>query len=318
MNVRQFEDVDIAVLIPCFNEELTVAQVVKDFKKELPEATIYVFDNNSTDNTIERATEAGAIVQSETRQGKGNVLRSMFRTIDADIYILVDGDSTYFAHDVARLIKPIQEGQADMVVGDRLSSQAYDRENKRRFHGGGNKLVRYLINKLYKASCKDILSGYRAFNRYFICNFPVLTGGFEIETEMTLYALDKRFKIHEVPIDYKDRIEGSESKLSTFSDGFKIIKTIAFVFKNYKPLVFFGLLSAVVAVIGLLIGSLPVIEYIQYRYVYKVPLAILAASLEILAALFLGCGLILDTFVKQNREQFELRLTDFYKRENSR
>lgn len=308
------DQVSIAVLIPCYNEEVTVGQVVEGFMAELPQADIYVFDNNSTDKTAEVAARAGAQVVSEKRQGKGNVVRSMFRVIDADIYIMVDGDNTYLPSDIHRMIEPVVAGNADMVVGDRLSSQSYDRENTRRFHGMGNRLVRYLINKLFKSDCKDILSGYRVFNRFFVCNFPVLTEGFEIETELTLYALDKNFTILEVPTDYKERVDGSESKLSTFSDGYKIIKTIGFVFKNYKPLVFFSFTSALLAVLGLLIGYAPVMEYISFHYVYKVPSAILAASIEILAALLLGCGLILDTIVRQQREQFELRLTDFYKK----
>ena len=310
----ELDNISIAVLIPCYNEEMTVAQVVNGFASELPQADIYVFDNNSTDKTAEVATAAGAKVITEKRQGKGNVVRAMFRTIDADIYVMIDGDNTYLPSDIHQMIQPVLVGEADMVVGDRLSSKSYDRENTRRFHGMGNRLVRYLINKLFKSNCKDILSGYRVFNRFFVCNFPVLTEGFEIETELTLYALDKNFRLLEIPTGYKERVDGSESKLSTFSDGYKIIKTIGFVFKNYKPLVFFSCLSALLAVLGLLIGYAPVMEYITFQYVYKVPSAILAASIEILAALLLGCGLILDTIVRQQREQFELRLTDFYKK----
>lgn len=312
----EFSHVSIAVLIPCYNEEQTVGTVVAGFRKELPEATVYVYDNNSTDKTAEVAEEAGAIVVPESRQGKGNVVRSMFRFIDADIYVMVDGDNTYFASDVKKMIAPVVAGKADMVVGDRLSSQSYDNENKRLFHSFGNRLVRNLINKLFRSNCKDILSGYRVFNRFFVCNFPVLTEGFEIETELTLYTLDKNFRLLEIPIEYKDRMEGSESKLSTFGDGYKILKTIGFVFKNYKPFVFFSISAVTLAILGLIIGYLPVMEYMKYRYVYRVPSAILAASVEILAALLFGCGLILDTIVRQQREQFELRLTDFYKKEN--
>jgi len=313
---KELSDVSVAVLIPCYNEEKTVGLVVEGFQKELPDATIYVFDNNSIDKTAEVAQDAGAQVVPESRQGKGNVVRSMFRLIDADVYVMVDGDNTYSPRDAKAMIQPILSDVADMVVGDRLSSKLYEHENTRKFHNFGNQLVRSMINKLFGSDCKDILSGYRVFSRFFVCNFPVMTEGFEIETELTLYTLDKNFRLLELPINYKDRVEGSESKLSTFGDGYKILKTIGFVFKNYKPFVFFSTASAILAIVGLLIGYSPVMEYMKFHYVYRVPSAILAASIEILAALLFGCGLILDTIVRQEKEQFELRLTDFYKKNN--
>ncbi len=308
---------NVAVLIPCLNEELTIRKLVEDFREELPEAKVYVFDNNSTDATINEAEKAGAIVYQVKQRGKGNVVRAMFRRIDADVYIMIDGDDTYFPKDVHSLLEPVLSGKADMVVGDRLSSKAYDRENTRRFHGFGNRLIRWLINKQYRTDCKDILSGYRVFSRFFVSNFPVMSDGFEIETELTLHTLDKKIDLIEIPINYKERPAGSESKLNTFSDGFKIIKTIAFFFKNYKPLHFFGLLALFAALMGFVFGIFPVIEYFQYHYVYKLPLAVLAASLEIMAMLLLSIGLILDTSVKQHREQIELRILDYYKKNKS-
>lgn len=303
----------LAVLIPCLNEELTIGRLVKDFIEVLPEANVYVFDNNSNDNTVHEAEKAGATVYHVKQRGKGNVVRAMFRYIDADIYIMIDGDGTYFAKDVKKLIAPISLGHADMVVGDRLSSKAYDRENTRPFHGFGNRLIRWLINKQYSTDCKDILSGYRVFNRFFVCNFPVMSDGFEIETEITLHTLDKKLNLVEIPIEYKDRQEGSESKLNTFSDGYKILKTIAFFFKNYNPLKFFGFFALLMAVVGIVFGAFPIAEYVQHQYVYKLPLAVLAASMEVMAILLLSIGLILDTSAKQHREQLELRILDYCK-----
>ena len=223
----------IAILIPCYNEEITVAKVITDFKKELPDALIYVYNNNSTDNTLQIAYENGAIVKNEYRQGKGNVVRNMFRDIDADVYVLVDGDNTYPANMVHQLIKPILMETADMVVGDRISNGTYKKQNKRLFHDFGNGMVRNTINRLFKTNLKDVMSGYRAFSRTFVKNIPILSKGFEVETEMTLHALDKRFIIKEIPIEYKDRPNKSKSKLNTFTDGYKVIKTII---KNVKRL----------------------------------------------------------------------------------
>ncbi|NKB75502.1 MAG: glycosyltransferase [Gammaproteobacteria bacterium] len=307
-------DQKIAVLIPCLNEEATVTTVVRDFKTQLPEASIYVFDNGSEDRTAALAEEAGATVVTVSRRGKGNVVRAMFRKIDADIYVMMDGDATYLATDIHKLLEPIVNNQADMVVGDRISSSAYDKQNTRPFHSSGNKLVRSLINVLFGAQCSDILSGYRVFTRCFVENFPTISEGFEIETELTLHALDRKVEFVQIPIEYNERPTGSESKLNTFSDGFRIIKTIAMVFKNYRPLLFFGMLALVFALTGLVFGAFPVIEYLQEGYVHKVPKAMLAASLELLAMLSLVCGLVLDTSVRQHREMLELRMIDYLRR----
>lgn len=217
---------EIAVLIPCYNEEKTIAQVITDFKNQLPDAKIYVYDNNSKDRTAEIAAQNGAIVRKEPRQGKGNVVRSMFFDIDADYYVMVDGDNTYPAEFVHDLLKPLIYNHADMVIGDRLSNGTYHSENKRNFHNFGNNLVRNLINSLYKSNIQDIMTGYRAFNKFFVKTIPVMSPGFQIETELTIHSLDKRFKVTEIPIDYRDRPEGSESKLNTFRDGYKVLKTI--------------------------------------------------------------------------------------------
>ena len=225
----------IAILIPCYNESLTIKKVINDFKRELPEADIYVYDNNSTDNTYEIALNEGAIVKKEPRQGKGNVIRQMFFDIEADYYLMVDGDDTYPAENSKELISALREGRADMVIGDRLSNGTYFNENKRAFHDFGNNLVKNSINRLYQADIKDVMTGYRGFNRMFVKSFPVMSSGFQIETEFTIHALDKRFKLVEIPIDYRDRPEGSESKLDTYSDGFKVLLTILKMFKDYKP-----------------------------------------------------------------------------------
>ena len=306
----------IAVLIPCYNEELTIAKVINDFKKELPEAEIYVFDNNSKDNTASKAEEAGAIVKKEYNQGKGNVVRRMFREIDADIFVIVDGDDTYPAEFVHDLIKPIKENKADMVVGDRLSNGTYKKENKRKFHGFGNNLVKKVINKIFKANLNDIMSGYRAFNKIFVKNIPVLSSGFEIETEMTLHALDKKFIIKEIPIEYRDRPSGSVSKLNTISDGIKVIKTIIKMYKDYKPRQFFTFIASIVMLLGILVGIPVIIEYIKYRYIFKVPSAILATGLVLLSIIIAQCGVILDTIVKQHKEDYELNLLNYQIRNN--
>ena len=229
----------IAVIIPCYNESKTIGKVVSDFRLAIPEAFVYVYDNNSTDNSAQLAGGTGAIVISEHRQGKGFVMRSMFRDVDADYYIMVDGDDTYPVDEALKLLHYAIEGQADMVIGDRLSS-TYFSENKRLFHGVGNRLVRLLVNKIFHSNIKDIMTGCRCFSRQFVKSFPVLSGGFEIETEMTIHALDKNFVICELPIEYRDRVSGSESKLNTFSDGFRVIMTIIMLFKDYRPLQFFS------------------------------------------------------------------------------
>lgn len=298
----------IAVLIPCYNEEITIEKVIKDFKKELPTADIYVYDNNSKDNTAKIAKENGAIVKHEYRQGKGNVVRSMFRDIEADIYVMVDGDDTYPAEEVHKLIEPIRNNEADMVIGDRLTNGTYQNENKRHFHEFGNNIVRDSINKLFKSNLKDIMTGYRVFNKIFVKNMPVMSPKFEIETEMTLHALDKKFIIKEIPIIYRDRPEGSVSKLNTFSDGFKVLKTIIKMLKDFKSRQFFWAVSVIFIILGLIIGIPVIVEFAKTGFITKVPSAILATGIMTFAIIIAQCGVILDTVVKQNREKYELEL----------
>ena len=301
----------IAVLVPCYNEELTIGKVVEDFKRELPEADIYVYDNNSKDNTSKIAEEKGAIVVKEYRQGKGNVVRSMFRDIDADVYIMVDGDDTYPAEAARDMIQPIIDGEADMVIGDRLSNGTYFQENKRPFHDFGNNLVKGLIGLLFKNEIRDIMTGYRAFNRYFVKTMPVLSDGFQIETEMSIHALDKKFLLKEIPIDYRDRPEGSESKLSTFKDGYRVLSALGSLFKNYKPMAFFGIVTLVTFILGLLVGMPVILEFVKTSFVSKVPSAILAVGFMVISILSLVCGVILDTIVKNNKMNYELYLTRY-------
>lgn len=298
----------IAVLIPCYNEELTIEKVIKDFRKELPDAYIYVYDNNSKDKTAKIAATNGAIVKHEYRQGKGNVVRAMFRDIDADIYVMVDGDDTYPAEFVHKLIEPIRTGEADMTIGDRLSNGTYQEENKRHFHEFGNNLVKKSINILFRTKLKDIMTGYRVFNKMFVKNMPVMTPKFEIETEMSLYALDKKYIIKEIPIVYRDRPDGSVSKLNTVSDGIKVVKTIVNMFKNYKPLQFFTLIAVILFIIALIIGIPVIVEFIKTRYITKVPSAILATGIVILSVIIGQCGVILHTVVKNHKENYELNL----------
>ena len=305
-----------AVLIPCYNEELTIEKVIKDFKKELPDADIYVYDNNSKDKTAQIAKANGAIVKHEYRQGKGNVVRSMFRDIDAAIYVMVDGDDTYPAEEVHKLIKPVQEGRADMAIGDRLTNGTYQKENKRHFHEFGNNLVRKSINVLFNTKLKDIMTGYRVFNKVFVKNMPVMSPKFEIETEMSLHALDKKFIIEEIPIVYRDRPEGSVSKLNTVSDGMKVIKTIIKMFKDFKPRQFFWVIALIFVIIGLIVGIPVIVEFAKTGYITKVPSAILATGIMTIALIIGQCGVILDTVVKQNRENYELQLSRFTDIEN--
>lgn len=297
----------IAVLIPCYNESKTIEKVVKDYKKELPNADIYVYDNNSSDGTDEIAKNAGAIVKYEYKQGKGNVIRSMFKDIDADCYLMIDGDDTYSAGNAKEMCKYILDGKADMVIGDRLSS-TYFTENKRPFHNFGNKLVRWLINTLFKSNVKDIMTGYRAFNYEFVKTFPVLSKGFEIETEMTIHALDKNFLLKEIPIGYKDRPAGSVSKLNTYSDGFKVLKTIARLFKEYKPMIFFGIVSTLFFIISMIFATPVFIEYFKTGLVPRFPTLIFSGFLLIISMLMLVCGIILEVVVKKHRQLFELIL----------
>lgn len=304
----------IAALVPCYNESLTIAKVCDDFKKYLPEATVYVYDNNSSDGTAKIAAEHGAVVVHEGRQGKGNVVRQMLRDIDADCYVMVDGDDTYPIEQVREVIAPILDGTADHVVGDRLSNGTYAAENKRAGHGFGNDLVRWLIKVLYGFEYTDVMTGYRAFNREFAKTLPVLSPGFEIETELSIHAVDKNWRIVQVPIDYRDRPEGSESKLNTVSDGIKVLKMIFSLFKDYKPLGFFSLIALVFFVIGLALGIPVIAEFAATGLVPRFPTAILAVAFCGLAALMLVCGLILDTVVKGNRRDWELRAIEVYGR----
>ena len=302
----------VAVLIPCYNEEKTVQKVVEDYRRVLPQADIYVYDNNSTDRTAELAAQAGAIVRREYRQGKGNVIRSMFRQIDADCYLMIDGDDTYPAEPAPEMVRMILDGEADMVNGDRLSS-TYFTENKRPFHNTGNRLVRGLINHLFHADVRDIMTGYRAFSRGFVKTFPVLSRGFEIETEMTIHAVDKNFLIREVPVDYRDRPEGSVSKLNTYSDGAKVLCTIFRLYKDYKPFAFFGV-GALLFLILAAVLFLPVgIEFLRTGLVPRFPTLIVSVTLALCALLSFVAGVILDVVVKKHRQLFELMLTMFEK-----
>lgn len=296
----------VAVLIPCYNEAVTIGKVVDDFKRVLPDADIYVYDNNSKDDTAAIAEDHGAIVRTEPRQGKGNVVRQMFREIDADYYIMVDGDDTYPAEAAPRLLEPLMNDAADMTVGDRLSNGTYGEENDRAFHGFGNNLVRWLIKVIYGYAFDDVMTGYRAFNRIFVKTMPVLSEGFQIETELSIHAVDKRFRITDVPIDYRDRPEGSYSKLSTFGDGAKVLRAIASLFKDHKPMAFFGWLALILTVLGLIAGIPVIAEYFQTGLVPRFPTAILAIALVICGALSFTAGIILDTVAKTGRKQWEL------------
>lgn len=296
---------EVAVLIPCYNEEKTIKKVVSDYKRVLPEADIYVYNNNSSDRTAEFAAEAGAIVRNEYRQGKGNVIRSMFRDIDAKCYLMIDGDDTYPAENAREMVEYVLNGQADMVIGDRLSS-TYFTENKRPFHNFGNVLVRKLINSLFHSHVKDIMTGYRAFSKSFVKSFPVLSHGFEIETEMTIHAVDKNFLLREIPVNYRDRPDGSESKLNTFSDGFKVLKTIFTLFKEYRPFAFFGAIS-LLFFIACIILFIPVfIEYLRTGLVPRFPTLIVSCVFGICCLLSLSLGIALDVVVKKHRQLYEL------------
>lgn len=305
----------IAVLIPCYNESKTIKKVVTDFKKVLPEAVVYVYDNNSTDHTDKIAREAGAVVRYEYQQGKGNVIRRMFREIDAECYIMADGDDTYPAEFAPEMAEKVLNKKVDMVVGDRLSS-TYFTENKRPFHNFGNSLVRKAINVMFKTEIKDIMTGYRAFSYQFVKSFPVLSKGFEIETEMSIHAVDKNMLLDNVIIEYRDRPEGSESKLNTYSDGFKVLKTIGRLFKNYKPLSFFGTISAILMVLAL-IFFIPVFStYLKIGQVPNFPTLIVCGFAVLAAIQSLFSGMILQNIVQKNRQDFEMelhRIQDVYK-----
>ncbi|MDO4851485.1 MAG: glycosyltransferase family 2 protein [Actinomycetota bacterium] len=305
----------VAVLVPCYNEAITIAKVVDDFKRCLPGAVIYVYDNNSTDGTSEIAAEHGAVVRKEIRQGKGNVVRQMLRDIVAEYYIMVDGDDTYPAEAAPALLAPLIANEADMTVGDRLSNGTYGEENDRAFHGFGNNLVRRLIKWIYDFEFSDVMTGYRAFNRVFAETMPVLSPGFEIETELSIHAVDKGWRIAEVPIEYRDRPEGSESKLSTFSDGWKVLKTIMSLFKDYRPMALFGWVSLIFVVLGLVAGIPVIVEFVHTGLVPRLPTAVLAVGLVFIGLLSLACGFILDTVVKGNRKQYELSVMRAYRQD---
>lgn len=297
----------IAVLIPCYNESVTVAKVVADFRAALPEAMIYVYDNNSTDGTDAIAREAGAVVRYERQQGKGNVIRRMFQEIDAECYIMTDGDDTYPAEYAPEMARLVLECQADMVVGDRLSS-TYFEENKRPFHNLGNSLVRWSINTLFKNNIKDIMTGYRAFSYRFVKTFPVLSKGFEIETEMSIHAVDKNMHVENVIIEYRDRPQGSVSKLNTYSDGFKVLRTIARLYRTYRPMGYFGIIAAVLMLIAIAF-FLPVLaEYISTGLVQRFPTLIACGFVAVAAIQAFFAGLILKTITQKNRQDFEMEL----------
>jgi glycosyltransferase involved in cell wall biosynthesis len=295
----------IAVLIPCYNESKTIAKVVGDFKKQLPEADIYVYDNNSTDNTADIARQAGAIVRYEQRQGKGNVVRRMLADIEADCYLLVDGDDTYPSDNAKEMCDIVLNEHYDMVIGDRLSS-TYFQENKRPFHDYGNRFVRYAINQIFHSDIKDIMTGYRALSRHLVMSVPLLSEGFEIETELTINVLDNQLRIKQIPVEYRDRPIGSTSKLSTFKDGIKIIATIFRLFRDYKPLVFFSWISSILILASLLI-LLPVfIEYLQTGLVPRFPTLIVCGFIILFAILLWMCGLILQVLLIRHRQLCQL------------
>ena len=297
----------IAVLIPCYNEAKTIAKVVRDYRTALPEADIYVYDNNSTDHTDDIAREAGAIVRYEYRQGKGNVIRSMFREIDADCYLMIDGDDTYPAENAREMVNLVLERKVDMVVGDRLSATYYT-ENKRPFHNMGNWLVKGLVNTIFKGSVSDIMTGYRAFSYQFVKSFPVLSKGFEIETEMTIHALDKNLSVQSVQVEYRDRPADSPSKLNTYSDGMKVLRTIVRLYKEYRPMSFFGLLAALMALVSVILFIPIFAEYLHTGLVPRFPTLIVCGVMGTMALLLWVCGLILDTVAKKHRQLFEINL----------
>ncbi len=301
----------IAVLIPCYNESSTISKVVKDFKRVLPEAVVYVYDNNSTDGTDKIAEEAGAIVRYEHRQGKGNVIRRMFREVDAQCYIMTDGDDTYPAESAGKMADLVLKKNVDMVVGDRLSS-TYFKENKRPFHNMGNSLVRKSINILFKNDIKDIMTGLRAFSFEFVKTFPVLSKGFEIETEMSIHAVEKNMYVENVIIDYRDRPEGSESKLNTYSDGMKVLKTIVKLYRTYKPMGFFGAIAILLCIIAL-INFVPVMKiYLETGLVPKFPTLIVCGFMVVTAVQSFFAGLMLQTMMQKNRQDFEMELQRVY------
>jgi glycosyltransferase involved in cell wall biosynthesis len=307
----------VAVLIPCYNEAVTIRKVVEDSKKALPEAKIYVYDNNSTDNTAQIAKDAGAIVRHEYQQGKGNVIRRMFREIDALCYVMIDGDDTYPMESAPAMVDKVLHHQADMVVGDRLSS-TYFTENKRPFHNFGNTIVRSSINNLFKCDIKDIMTGMRAFSYNFVKSFPVLSEGFEIETEMTIHAVDHNMQIENEIIEYRDRPEGSESKLSTYSDGFRVLGTIAKLYKNYKPFGFFGIIALILVAIAAILFFPVFGAYLRTGEVLRFPTLIVSGFLALGSLMSLFTGLMLSNSAKDSRRQFEMTLNDLEEKKKSK
>lgn len=299
----------IALLIPCYNEEQTIGKVVRDAKKYIPEAVVYVYDNNSTDKTIEIAEAEGAIVRSEYQQGKGNVIRRMFREIDAECYLMIDGDDTYPLEYAKEMVEKVLDKNADMVVGDRLSS-TYFQENKRPFHNFGNSLVRGVINWLFKSKVKDIMTGYRAFSYEFVKTFPVLSKGFEIETEMTIHAVFNNMQIENVIVDYRDRPEGSESKLNTVGDGARVLATIVKLCKNYKPFAFFSAIAVILTIIAVAFVIPIIITYIETGLVPRYPTLFVCCFMELAAVQSFFSGLILSNMTVKNRRDFEYHLME--------
>lgn len=299
---------DVAVIVPCYNEALTIGKVVDDYIRELPGATVYVYDNNSSDDTAKIAREHGATVRFEPRQRKGNVCRQMFRDIEADCYLMVDGDDTYDETKAKAMVEPILSGEADMTVGDRLSNGTYAEENKRAFHGFGNNLVRAMIKWIYGYSFDDVMTGYRGMSRAFVKTMPVLSEGFQIETEISIHAVDRRWRILDIPIVYRDRPEGSVSKLDTVGDGIRVIMMIGTLFKDYRPLKFFSLVSLVLFAIGLILGIPVIQEYLATGLVLRFPTAILAVAFMFLFGLALATGFILDSVAKVERKEWELQV----------
>lgn len=297
----------ISVIIPCYNEELTIASVIKDCQKYLPQAEIYVCDNNSTDNTVNIAKSLGVIVKQETRQGKGNVIRKMFREIDSDCYIMVDGDGSHSLSYAQQMCDFVLNENVDMVIGDRLST-SYFNKNKRLFHNFGNKLVRIIINKIFKSNVKDIMSGYRVMSKLFVKSFPCLSEGFEIETEMTIHALYRRFSIKEIQVDYKERPKGSISKLNTFLDGFLVLKTIFSLFKDYKPFMFFSVLATILFIFATILFIPILIEFLQTSKVPRYPTLIVSGAIATMSLLLLVCGILLQTIVRKHNEIYEIML----------
>lgn len=297
----------IAVLIPCYNESQTIAKVIGDFKKALPEAVIYVYDNNSNDHTDDIARKEGAVVRYEYQQGKGNVIRRMFREIDAECYIMADGDDTYPAELAPEMVEKVLQKKVDMVVGDRLSS-TYFNENKRPFHNFGNSLVRKCINVMFKTNINDIMTGYRAFSYQFVKSFPVLSKGFEIETEMSIHAVEKNMYIENQVIEYRDRPEGSESKLNTYSDGIKVLRTITRLYRNYKPLAYFGILAMILAILGIGFFVPVFASFIKTGQVLKFPTLIVCGFAILGAIQSFFAGMILQNMLQKNRQDFEMEL----------